>query len=116
MRVDRVPSVPVVVAITALSLTVTSRFACAGVRPARAAREPFVLRFTLPHEARVRLGIYDASGSRVCMLASGALPAGEHALAWDLRDQSGRPVHTGLYFARLEAEGHALANKLVTVR
>jgi hypothetical protein len=49
-------------------------------------------------------------------LASGAQPAGEHAIAWDLRDQSGRAVGAGLYFARLEAAGQALTRKLATLQ
>ena len=77
---------------------------------------PLVLRFTLTHEASVRLAIFDASGRRVRGLTSGAEPAGEHALAWDLRDEGGRVVDAGLYFARLEAEGRTLTHKLVTIR
>ena len=74
------------------------------------------LRFALQHQARVRLGIYDVGGRRVRELASGAQAAGEHALAWDLRDEAGRSVGAGLYFARLEAEGQVLTQKLATLR
>jgi len=49
-------------------------------------------------------------------LASGAQPAGDHAVAWDLRDEGGRPVDAGLYFAQLEAEGRRFTHKLVAVR
>src|SRR5204862_5407104 len=76
-------------------------FARPSPNPARGA---LTLRFTLPREAAVRLIVFDVNGRRVRELASGAQPAGEHAIAWDLRDQSGRAVGTGLYFARLEAE------------
>jgi hypothetical protein len=80
------------------------------------ARGPFTLKFALPREALVRVAIYDASGRRVRELASGALPAGERALTWDLRDQGGHAVGAGLYFARLEAGGLVLTRKLVTLR
>jgi hypothetical protein len=88
-------------------------FARPSPNPARGA---LTLRFTLPREATVRLIVFDVNGRRVRELASGAQPAGEHAIAWDLRDQSGRAIGTGLYFARLEAEGHALIRKLATLQ
>jgi hypothetical protein len=80
------------------------------------ARGPFTLSFALPRETRVRVNVYDAAGRRVRELASGALPAGQHALAWDLRDQGGQAVGAGIYFARLEAEGSSFTKKLVMVR
>ncbi|HEY3214913.1 MAG TPA: FlgD immunoglobulin-like domain containing protein [Candidatus Eisenbacteria bacterium] len=70
------------------------------------------LRFALPRETAMRLAIYDVGGRQVRLLVLGAQPAGGHALAWDLRDESGQPIGTGIYFARLEAEGHVLARKV----
>ncbi|TMQ50943.1 MAG: T9SS type A sorting domain-containing protein [Candidatus Eisenbacteria bacterium] len=74
------------------------------------------LRFSLARETLVRLAIYDATGRRVRGLASGAQPAGEHALAWDLRDERGHAVRAGLYFARLDAEGRSFTQRLVTLK
>lgn len=88
-------------------------FASPSPNPARAS---LTLRFSLPREAPVRLAIYDVSGRRVRQLASGAQPAGEHAISWDLRDDGGRSVGTGLYFARLEVQGSALTRALATLR
>lgn len=84
-----------------------------GPNPARGATQ---LRFSLPREAVVRLAIFDASGRRVRLLLSGAEPAGDHSLTWDLRDESGRTVPSAIYFARLETGGRAFTEKLVTVR
>lgn len=84
-----------------------------GPNPARGAT---LLRFSLPREAPVVLAIFDASGRRVRVLASGAAPAGDHAVSWDLRDESGRAVPSAIYFARLETGGRALTEKLVTLR
>ena len=75
-----------------------------------------MLRFALPRETRVSLGVYDVSGRRVRQLASGAEAAGDHAIGWNLRDEAGRAVSAGLYFARLETEGQVLTQKLATVR
>ena len=79
------------------------------------ARGRLVLRFALPHEAGVELRIFDVAGRRVRELASGMQAAGEHAIEWDLRDESGHAVGAGLYLARLEAEGRALTEKIAAL-
>src|SRR5262249_2267318 len=84
------------------------RFSGSGPNPARTS---FDLRFALPRDAHVRLAIYDASGRRVRELMTGAEPAGEHAIGWDLRDERGQPVRSGVYFARLEVEGRTLSQR-----
>lgn len=80
------------------------------------ARSHASLRYALPREARVRLALYDASGRRVRTLVDATRAAGEHAAAWDLRDDTGHAVGAGLYFARLEAEGRRLVEKVLTLR
>jgi flagellar hook capping protein FlgD len=80
------------------------------------ARGPLGLRFTLPEDAPVTLAIMDVNGRRVRGLASGSLPAGEHVVNWDLRDADGRPVRSGVYFARLVVAGQAFTHKLVAAQ
>jgi hypothetical protein len=80
------------------------------------ASESSALRFILPRQMPIRLAIYDAAGRRVRELASGDQPAGEHVVAWDLRDEGGRAIRAGLYFVRLDVEGFVLARRLVTLR
>jgi hypothetical protein len=75
-----------------------------------------ILRFDLPNETSVRLNIYDVAGRRVRELDSGRETAGEHAVAWDLRDGEGHGVASGLYFARLEAGGRAVTRKIMMVK
>jgi FlgD Ig-like domain len=80
------------------------------------ARESIALRFALPRESSVRLAIYDTSGRQVRELASGTQSAGPHAVTWDLHDEGGRAVGAGLYFARLDAGGQTLVQKLTTMK
>jgi hypothetical protein len=80
------------------------------------ARGPLGLRFTLPEDAAVTLAILDVSGRRVRGLASGSLPAGEHVVNWDLRDADGRPVRSGVYFARLVVGEQAFTHKFVAAQ
>ena len=47
--------------------------------------------------------------------SAGSVAAGEHALAWDLRDERGETVPVGVYFARLRAAGHTFSQRLTRI-
>jgi hypothetical protein len=79
-------------------------------------RGPAALWLALPGETRVTLAIFDAGGRRVRTLASGAWPAGEHAIRWDGTNERGEPAGPGLYFARLQAGGRVLTRRLAMIR
>ncbi len=74
-----------------------------------------LLRFALPSATRVRIAVFDVSGRRVRTLAAEELPAGAHAVQWDGRDDAGRTLGPGLYLVRLEAQGEALARRVVRI-
>jgi hypothetical protein len=71
-----------------------------------AAPNPFssatVLRFDLPRPAAVRLRIYDVAGRAVRTLVDRPVEPGRHEVRWEGRDDRGRAVAGGVYFARLE--------------
>ncbi len=73
------------------------------------------LGFTLPRAASVGLEIHDLQGRRVRTLASGHRAAGRYALAWDLRDDAGRPVAPGVYLARLSGEAGERTRRIVAL-
>ncbi len=70
----------------------------------------------LPSRSRGSVSIYDAAGRLVRTLAGGEFAAGASAVAWDGRDGGGRPVASGVYFARLETDCGASSSKLVLLR
>ncbi|MBN1826939.1 MAG: PQQ-binding-like beta-propeller repeat protein [Candidatus Eisenbacteria bacterium] len=72
--------------------------------------------FEVPHNGHVSLTIHDIRGRRVAKLADKVLPAGRHRLVWKGLDDTGRAVASGVYFARIEHGGRAIARKLVLVR
>jgi flagellar hook assembly protein FlgD len=45
--------------------------------------------------------VLDVAGRRVRTLESGEAPTGMRKLAWDLRDDQGRRVASGLYFVKV---------------
>ena len=74
---------------------------------ARVAPNPFhsstALAFDLPVASRVQLVLYGVDGRVVRRLAEGHYDAGRHRAMWDGRDDSGRPVGSGIYFGHLVA-------------
>ncbi|HEV8479887.1 MAG TPA: FlgD immunoglobulin-like domain containing protein [Candidatus Eisenbacteria bacterium] len=92
----------------------TTRLLSAAPNPVRATT---TLSFSLPQaSAANRLTIHDSAGRLVRTLASGALAAGPHSLAWDARDESGARVPAGVYFTQLVAGSHREMSKLVVVK
>ncbi len=84
----------------------------ASPNPVRSA-ERVTFSFTLERPSDATLAIYDVEGRRVRELARGAQPAGARQLAWDGRDESGRAVQAGVYFARLKTAEHELVRSFV---
>ena len=60
------------------------------------------INFSLPQTAPVKLVIYNIRGQKVKVLLNESLEYGNHKVVWNGRDDSNRPVASGVYFARLE--------------
>ncbi|MBN1269582.1 MAG: FG-GAP repeat protein [Kiritimatiellae bacterium] len=93
--------------------------------PAAAARlhnypNPFnprtTLSYSLPAAVRVRLSVHDVQGRLLKVLVDGPRKAGEQAVIWDGRDESGRAQPSGVYFARLEAGELSQSRKMILVK
>ena len=69
-----------------------------------------------PREGAVALRIYDVNGRVQRMLESGTRPAGAHRVAWDGRDDAGRALPSGSYFARLDFAGLHATRTLTLIR
>ncbi|MEO5618702.1 MAG: malectin domain-containing carbohydrate-binding protein [Candidatus Eisenbacteria bacterium] len=91
----------------------TLRLLPARPNPARGAVS---MAFELPRVSRVRLSVYDVQGARVRTLADRPFTPGTHALRWDGRDELGRAVANGVYFAQIEMEGARATQRLVMLR
>ncbi len=74
------------------------------------------LQFTLPRSGDVRLDLFDTGGRHVRSLLDGHLAAGLHAVSWQGRDDRGRPVANGRYYARLVAGGDERSLPLLRFR
>jgi hypothetical protein len=61
------------------------------------------IRFDLPAAGSARLAVYDVAGRLIRSLVDAELPQGSHEAIWDGRNEAGRAVASGSYFARLLA-------------
>ena len=69
----------------------------------------------LPEDADVDLHVLDVQGRRVRVVERRRREAGSHALRWDARDDGGRRVRPGVYFARLVVDGRLVGNRRVVL-
>jgi subtilisin family serine protease len=74
------------------------------------------IKFSIPADASVNLKLYDVSGRLVRNLMSENLESGQHSVTWNGRDDSGRSVASGTYFARLVVDGVSSVKSMVLVR
>jgi hypothetical protein len=72
--------------------------------------------YGLPFEGRVALRVYNVAGKLVRVLQDGVKEAGYHVAVWDGRDDRGEAVASGVYFARMEAEGFEDSAKMVLLK
>jgi len=72
--------------------------------------------FDIPQQAAVRLRVHDMLGQRVRTLVDGSRHPGRYRVVWDGRDDLGRNLASGVYFAALEAAGYRSATKVLLVR
>ncbi len=64
----------------------------------------------------VELNIYNLRGQKVRTLQKGKLSGGNHVLRWDGRDDSGRGVGSGIYFARIQSKKETRTIKLTLIK
>jgi len=74
------------------------------------------IEFSLPAAGRVELEIFDARGRVIRTLLSDQLPAGDHDVVWDGRDDEERVVSAGSYFYRLQTESGEQIRKMVLLK
>ena len=74
------------------------------------------LDYALPAGGMVHAGVYDLAGRLVATLFAGRAEAGDHALTWSGRSNSGEPVSAGLYLVRLATPAGVRQAKIVVLR
>jgi hypothetical protein len=79
------------------------------------AQGPAEIRYRVPNQTAVSLGIYDVAGRLVRTLADGAIGAGEHQVRWDRKTNSGARAGAGVYFVRMHAGGNTQVRQITLI-
>ncbi|UCF05457.1 MAG: T9SS type A sorting domain-containing protein [bacterium] len=74
------------------------------------------IRYYLPENSRITLGIYDISGKRVACLVNKEQKMGFNSVEWDGKDNHGNSVASGIYFFRLKTGKQTITRKMVLLR
>ncbi|MEZ4397372.1 MAG: FlgD immunoglobulin-like domain containing protein [Candidatus Krumholzibacteriia bacterium] len=73
--------------------------------------------FTLAAPGRVTVEIVDVAGRRMrTLLRNVEQPEGPNQIHWNGRDDAGRPLASGVYFARLTLDGDAEQKKMLLIK
>jgi hypothetical protein len=72
--------------------------------------------FRVESPTAVTLDVFDVTGRIVTSLEDGPMTRGEYRSRWDLTDDAGNAVASGIYFYRLEAGDETFTRKLIVVR
>jgi hypothetical protein len=78
--------------------------------------ERVAMRFGVPASGPVKLSVYDLQGRKVADIVDRTESAGWRDVEWNGRDNRGRPVASGSYFARLESTGTIRTTKIILAR
>lgn len=73
------------------------------------------LHFSLAREASVSCRIFDLRGRHVRQVVDSHFAAGVHQLAWDVRDDFARRVHSGTYLVQLRVDGASRLLKIAVM-
>ncbi len=72
--------------------------------------------YDLPGAGWVSLVVYDVTGRTITKLVDSELSAGYHQTIWNGMDNAGSPVATGVYFCKMDAEGHSQTIKMLMMK
>jgi hypothetical protein len=70
--------------------------------------------FSLSQSRQMNIQVFDMTGRLIKTLAEAKMETGAHQLIWDLRDERGRPVNSGIYFVRINS-GNSIETKKLSV-
>ncbi len=72
--------------------------------------------FSLKHDSRARLEVYDVRGRKVRTLANERYAAGQHQVVWNGTDAHGEEVASGVYLLKLATDEKEIVSKALLVK
>jgi len=74
------------------------------------------IKFDLANKRHVELRIFNVNGRIVRTLVNSTLPAGEHSVTWNGRDEQGNSVPSGTYFYKINCNEFSDIQKAVLIK
>ena len=74
------------------------------------------IEYSIPFRSEVDLFISDVLGRRILTLDSGIKESGLNRIIWNGKDNSGKPVSTGIYYCTLYTDNYVQSTKLVLLK
>ncbi|MBN1150467.1 T9SS type A sorting domain-containing protein [candidate division WOR-3 bacterium] len=74
------------------------------------------IEFFLRNEDEVQVSVLDLSGRIVKIISDCTLGSGSLYFSWDGTDETGMPVHSGIYFLNVMTEESAVSEELILIR
>jgi hypothetical protein len=72
--------------------------------------------FDIPKPLKVKVRIYDISGSLVAEPMDNMIEAGHHSLIWNGKDDRGSALASGVYFYSIQADGLKAVKKMIMLK
>jgi len=72
-----------------------------------------VIRYSIPENGRIFIGIYSILGQRIRTLVDDEKPAGTHKIIWDGKNDQGTGVSSGVYICVMRAESFKKTRKMI---
>jgi hypothetical protein len=75
-----------------------------------------LISYSLDKPGAVELAVYDLAGRKVANLYSGTQDAGNYQIIWDGTNDNGIVVSSGIYFYRLDVDGHSFSKQMTLLK
>ena len=72
--------------------------------------------FDLPKESKVEISVYNIKGQKVKTMMNDILPAGNHSVVWNGKNDNNKSVSSGIYFYRITAGDFTDTKKCVILK
>ncbi len=74
------------------------------------------IEFSLDKEQQIELTVFNIKGQKVTTLYKGTKSSGHHFQVWNGKDNTGKPVASGLYFYKLETKTQTVNKKMILIK
>ncbi len=75
-----------------------------------------IINYSLAEESNIELIVFNIKGQHVKTLINEKLPAGNHQVVWDGKDDNSKAVSSGIYFYKMNTNNYTLTKKMILMK